>query len=159
MSSTETIDQPQASNEAPKWDLEFVKVRIPENVRLIPKSLIEGVKGKTFTPDQFYKYQEDQIKYNNPGNLLYMLVTPSNKIEGYFWAELSSLDHTLFINTFSISKDYWHKGLAIPKLIEHLRSINKKFKCPRAFWITTNDKFFIKHGFKRSKHVLMECPD
>jgi hypothetical protein len=156
MSATATIVDSKASNEAKDWDLSFVKIRIPENVRLIPKELIENVKGRTFSPEQFLKYQEEQIRYENPGNLLYLLIAPSKKIEGYLWVEISQLDGTMFINTFSISKEYWFKGKAIPKVIEHLRPIQDKLKCTRVFWITTNDKFFIKQGFKRSKNVLME---
>ncbi len=33
--------------------LEFVRLKIP---RLIPVGLIENVKGRTFTADQFYKH-------------------------------------------------------------------------------------------------------
>lgn len=139
--------------------LKFMKVRIPENVRLIPKALIEAVKGQLFTVEEFYKYQEMNIKEGNPGNLLYALISDNNKIEGYLWAELNQLDRSLFINTFSISKDYWHKGGVMPKVIEFLGKLKDKHECPRVFWITTNDKFFVKHGFKRSKNVLMEYQD
>ncbi len=136
--------------------LEFVKIRIPENVRFIPKEMIESVKGRLFTPEQFYKYQEEQIKHENPYNMLYMLVTKDKAIQGYLWAEISAMDGSMFINTFSISKQHWHKGRAMPKVIEFLEFLKNKHKCPRVFWITTNDKFFVKHGFKRSKNVLME---
>jgi N-acetylglutamate synthase-like GNAT family acetyltransferase len=159
MSTPATTIDSKAISEGKDWDLSFVKVRIPENVRLIPKELIENVKGRTFSPEQFLKYQEEQIRYENPGNLLFLLISPNKNIEGYLWAEISQLDGTMFINTFSISKDYWFKGKAIPKVIEHLRPIQNKLKCSRVFWITTNDKFFTKHGFKRSKNVLMEFCD
>ena len=131
--------------------LSFVKLKIP---KLIPIELIESVKGRTFTPEQFYKYQESQI--NNPYNHLYVLVDDDKKIHGYLWAEVNILDGALFINTFSISKEYWGKGKAIPKAIEFLRKLKEQTKAPRVFWITTNEKFFQKHGFKRSKNVLLE---
>lgn len=133
--------------------LEFLKLKFP---RLIPIDLIEGVKGKTFTPEQFYKYQEQQVKFENPGNLLYALIDHEKKIQGYLWAEISQLDGSMFVNTFSIKKEYWFKGKAIPKVTEFLEFLKNKHKCERVFWITTNEKFFIKHGFKRSKNVLME---
>jgi hypothetical protein len=134
--------------------LEFLKLRFP---RLIPLELIENVKGRTFTPEQFYSYQEAQVKYENPGNLLYALInSDKSKIHGYLWAELSQLDGSMFVNTFSIDKDYWFKGKAIPKVITFLEFLKHKHKCERIFWITTNEKFFLKHGFKRSKNVLME---
>ena len=139
--------------EADLDNLEFLKLRFP---RLIPLSLIENVKGRTFTPEQFYKYQEDQVKFENPGNLLYALIDKEKVIHGYLWAELSQLDGSMFVNTFSIEKDYWFKGKAIPKVIQFLDFLKKKHNCERVFWITTNEKFFLKHGFKRSKNVLME---
>lgn len=132
-------------------DLNFVRLRIP---RIIPIELIENVKGRTFTPEQFYAYQESQG--DNPYNYLYALIDEQKKIQGYFWAESSMLDDTLFVNTFSISKEYWGKGKAIEKVTEFLRDLVSKVQSPRVFWITTNEKFFLKHGFKRSKNVLME---
>lgn len=132
-------------------DLEFVRLKLPG---LIPTELIEGVKGRTFTPDQFLAYQEGQV--DNPGNFLYVLIDPERKIQGYLWAELNILDGTLFVNTFSISKEYWGKGEGIKKAIEFLAILKEKTKAPRVLWVTTNEKFFAKHGFKRSKNCLME---
>lgn len=131
--------------------LEFVKLKIP---RLIPIDLINSVKGRTFSSEQFYKYQEAQV--DNPYNFLYVMVDPEKKIHGYLWAELNILDSSLFVNTFSITKSFWGKGKAIPKVIEFLKVLKEKTKAPRVFWLTSNEKFFIKHNFKRSKNVLME---
>ncbi len=131
--------------------LEFVRLKLP---RLIPLELIEAVKGRTFTPEQFYKYQEAQG--DNPSNFLYALIDEGKKIHGYFWAEMNSLDQSMFVNTFSISKEFWGKGKAIPMVIEFLAKLKEKVKPSRIFWITTNERFFLKHGFKRSKNCLME---
>lgn len=131
--------------------LEFVKLKIP---KLIPTHLIESVKGRNFTAEQFYKYQEKQV--DNPYNYLYALIDEEKKIHGYLWAELNILDDSLFVNTFSINKEFWGKGKAIPKVIAFLRILREKTKAPRVYWITTNEKFFLKHGFKHSKNVLME---
>lgn len=131
--------------------LEFVRLKIP---KLIPLPLIEAVKGRTFTPEQFYTYQEQQI--DNPCNFLFALIDGDKKIQGFLWAETNALDGSLFVNTFSINKKYWGNGLAIPKVVEFLADLKKKSKAQRVFWITTNEKFFLKHGFKRSKNCLME---
>ena len=131
--------------------LNFVKLKIP---RLIPPALIEAVKGRTFSTDQFYAYQEANIE--NPFNYLFALIDDHKKIHGFLWAEANLLDHSLFVNTFSISKEYWGKGKAVAKAVNFLRELKIKLKSPRVFWITTNEKFFVKHGFKRSKNVLME---
>lgn len=131
--------------------LEFVRLKIP---RLIPQELIDSVKGRTFTAAQFYQYQEAQV--DNPYNYLYALIDASKKIQGYFWAESNMLDGALFINTFSVSKDYWGKGKGVAKAIEFVATLKEKTKAPRVLWVTTNEKFFAKHGFKRSRNVLME---
>lgn len=131
--------------------LKFVRLKLPS---LIPKELIENVKGRTFTSEQFIKYQESQV--DNPYNHLYVLVDENKKIHGYLWAEVNILDDSLFVNTFSISKEYWGKGEAMKKAIAFLDQLKKATKSPRVFWVSTNEKFFIKMGFKRSKNVLME---
>jgi hypothetical protein len=132
-------------------ELEFVKLKIP---KLIPIHLIESVKGRTFTAEQFIKYQEAQV--DNPHNYLYVLIDNDKKIQGYLWAELNILDNSLFVNTFSITKEFWGKGKAIPMVIEFLKILKQKTKAPRVYWISCNEKFFMKHNFKRSKNVLME---
>lgn len=131
--------------------LQFVRLRIPS---LIPIELIEMVKGRTFTPEQFYNFQESQV--DNPDNYLFALVDEDKKIRGYLYAFKEALDGSLFINTFSIEKKYWGKGKAIDKVTEFLRHLVVKLKCPNVFWCTTNEKFFMKKGFKRSKVSLMQ---
>ena len=129
---------------------QFVRLKIPT---LIPYELIENVKGRTFTPEKFYKFQNQQV--NNPYNFLFVLIDEESKIVGYLWA-IQDWDETLYINTFSILKDYWHKGKIMPKVCEFLDDLATKIKATKVFWATTNEKFFVKKGFKRSKVVLME---
>lgn len=150
----EHIKKTCTENDKKSTCLSFVKLKIP---KLLPYALIEAVKGRTFTPEQFYTYQENQVK--NPYNFLYVLVDEEKKIHGYLWAEMNVLDNSLFVNTFSIDKAYWGKGEAVPMVVEFLRELKAKVKAERVFWVTTNEKFFLKHGFKRSKNVLMEYCD
>ena len=131
--------------------LTFVRLKIP---RLIPVDLILSVKGRTFTPEQFYLFQEAQV--DNPFNYLFVLVDEDRKIHGYLWCEQNVLDGTLFVNTFSICKEFWGKGEAIHKVIPFLETLKENTKAPRVLWCTTNEKFFIKHGFKPSKIKLLE---
>lgn len=132
-------------------ELEFVRLKLP---RLIPEELIEEVKGRTFSPEQFYKYQESMV--GCPTNFLFALIDEDKKIRGYLWVDQNNLDGCLFVNTFSISKEYWGKGEAIDRIICFLKDMKKKYNAPRVFWCTTNEKFFVKKGFKKSKISLME---
>lgn len=131
--------------------MEFVRLRIP---RLIPVELIEAVKGRTFTPERFIEYQERVL--DSPSNFLYVLVDEERVIHGYLWAELNGLDDSLFINTFSVSKKFWGKGEAMKIAIDLAAKLKEKTGAPTVYWCSTNEKFFIKHGFKKSKIVLME---
>ena len=153
MTATSTQHQDMSKKEE-KIDiskLEFVKLKIP---RLIPVDHIESVKGRTFSPEQFYVYQENQV--NNPHNHLYAVIDSQKKIHGYLWAEVNILDGSLFVNTFSIGKDFWGKGKGMHRAIGFVSSLKERTKASRVYWATTNEKFFAKHGFKRSKIVLME---
>ena len=131
--------------------LSWVRLFVP---KLIPEELILAVKGRTFTPKAFYEYQVDVKDW--PGNFLYVLIDDDKKIQGFLWAELNNMDGSIFVNTFSVRKEYWHKGKTIEKAIELLLEIKDRCKSPNVYWLTTNPKFFEKHGFTRSKNVLME---
>ena len=132
-------------------ELQFVKLKIP---RLIPKELIESVKGSTFTPEQFYQYQEENRA--NPCNHLYALIDKDKQIHGYLWAESTHLDRSLFVNTLSVSKEFWGKGEALQMALDHIEKMREMIHFKKLFWFTFNEKFFLKHGFTRSKNVLME---
>lgn len=132
-------------------NLEFVRLRIPS---LIPKELIECVKGRNFTPDEFIKNQEQNI--DNPFNYLFALIDENKKIQGYLWVVKEPLDGSLYINTFSIKKEYWGKGKGIEIATRFLDGMVRELKPSRVLWATTNEKFFAKKGFKRSKICLME---
>lgn len=145
-----SIEKEEISNSGPN-SLTFVRLKIPT---LIPKNLIENVKGKTFSVEQFYDYQKANVR--NPHNHLYAMIDEKNKIHGYLWAETNVLDGSLLVHTFSITKDFWAKGEVISNVRPFLKQLKEKTKATHVFWITTNEKFFLKKGFKRSKNVLME---
>jgi|ERR1700678_186277 len=131
--------------------LEYGPLRIP---RLIPKELIEAVKFRGFDSERFYAYQEAHL--GDLSNFLIALYDKTKKIKGYLWAAIDESDGALFVNTFSVCKEYWGKGKAVEKAIEILKGLCEKLDPPSVRWITTNDRFFAKHGFKRSKEVIME---
>lgn len=132
-------------------DLKWVKLLNP---LLLPIYLIEEVKGRTFSAEDLIKYLD--FNRSNPAVLVYVLITKKNEIKGYLWAEMNTLDESIFINTFSIDKAYWHKGGAINIAIELIKELKNKVEATRVYWMTTNSRFFMKKGFKPSKMVLME---
>ena len=132
--------------------LQFTRLLLP---RLIPEYLILQVKGRTFTPEQFYQYIEECVDTSNPFSLVYAIVDPEKTIVGYFWIEINALDGTLFLSTYSIDKKYWHQGEAIHKAIEFLKGQLSRLKVTEVIWMTTNPRFYEKLGFKRSRNVAM----
>jgi hypothetical protein len=138
-------------NEEAITSLKYARLKIP---RLIPAHLIDAVKFKGFDSEKFYAYQEDRV--GDPDNLIFALFDNDKKIKGYLWAVVDESDGALFINTFSVDKEHWGKGKAMDKAIEIIEEIVDELKPPSVKWITTNDRFFVKRGFKRSREVIME---
>jgi len=145
-------------------DLRWVRLFNPT---LIPKYLVEQVKNREYSVDDFFKFQELNCLVNtkgsptlNPFNHLYALVSNDNQVKGYMWAVIDPLTKDMLINTFSIAKEYWHNGEAVSVLQENVEAIIKKMKIDKVLWITTAPKHSKKYGFKDSKNVMMEySPD
>jgi len=141
-------------------DLKWVRVFSPVH---IPKYLVEQIRDRDYTVEDFYKYQEINclIKKSegptlNPFNHLYVLVDPENVVKGFLWFVIDSLSKDAIINTFSIDKEYWGLGKAMRKVEEHVKELLKKLKLKKVFWLTNYAKHSQRYGFKRSKSVLME---
>lgn len=132
-------------------DLKWVKLLKPE---LIPEELIKEVRRRTFEPEDFYEIQH--LNVDNPSNLLYVIVDKEKVIKGFIWAQMNAIDESLFVNTYSIDKEYWFDGHAIDFAVAFLKELKDKIKAKRVFWLSTNPKYFMKKGFKPSKNVLME---
>lgn len=131
-------------------NLTFVKLRFP---RCIPRELIESVKGITFTPEKFYDYLEEALPSDS--EFLYVLVDDDKRIHGYIWFQVNILDNSIFLNTYSVSKEYWGKGEAIKKAVEFMKKIKDELKASEIYWCTSNSKYFAKHGFRPAKQTLM----
>jgi len=140
-----------------KDSLTFYRTTLP---RIIPRELIENIKHCNYTPDEFYRYHENQYdpytNEKNPDIYLYVLADKEKKVCGFFWAEISSVDNTLFLNNMRVDKKSWNRGEAVPLFIDLIKKIVTERKCKKTVWITTNPKFYEKFGFRQSKHVMME---
>tara|TARA_R110002126_G_scaffold77229_5_gene192676 strand:- start:2954 stop:3499 length:546 start_codon:yes stop_codon:yes gene_type:complete len=129
----------------------------------IPKYLVEQIRDRQYSVDDFYKYQEinclvDSVKGPtlNPFHHLYVLVDEENVVKGFLWFVIDALSKNVIINTFSMDKQYWGKGLAVKRLSDHVKEIINKLKLKKVYWLTNYPKHSERHGFKRSKSVLME---
>lgn len=139
---------------------EFVRVFTPQH---IPTYLVEQVKDRDYSVEQFYSYQEINCVRStengpvlNPLNLLYVIVNKKKVTKGYCWMVIDPLTKDLIINTYSISPEYWNKGKAVKLLQDKVKEIIKDCSLNKVYWITKCPKHSERYGFKQSRHVLME---
>lgn len=137
-------------------------IRIIDPVH-IPKDLVEQIKDRDYTVEKFYKYQKsicvevvDGAIKVNPFNLLFVIADKDNKVRGFFWGVIDALGNYLCINTFSIDSNLWFKGLALKMLREKCLEIKEGANLSKVYWVTRCPKHSEKHGFRRSKSILME---
>lgn len=141
--------------------LQFVRIFTPVH---IPKYLVEQIKDRDFDVDDFYKWQENHCTYLDkdgqmqvsPLNHLYVLVNDEFKVVGFLWFTVDDLNQTIFVNNFSMDKEYWFKGKAIDLAAKHVKKIQKNAKLRKVYWATNCPKVFSKMGFKQCKSVIME---
>lgn len=129
----------------------------------IPKYLVEQIRDRQYSVDDFYKYHEINCLMEsgkgptlNPFHHLYVLVDEDNVVKGFLWFVIDALSKHVIINTFSMDKAYWGKGQAVKRLSDHVKEIINKLKLKKVFWLTRYPKHSERHGFKRAKDILME---
>ena len=141
-------------------DLRWVRVFTPIH---IPKYLIEQVRHRDYSVEDFITYQEQScIRMTNEGptlnplNHLYVLASKENVTKGFVWFAIDPLSKDLCIHTYSIDKEYWGKGKAVAKLASFIKDIRRKGQLNKVYWITNYPKHSQRYGFRPSKSVLME---
>ena len=129
----------------------------------IPEYLIDQVRDKDFTTQQFYDFQKiccirqtEDGPILNPLNFLYVLANKRKEPKGFLWGQVDPLSKDFVIQTYSVDKEYWGNGKAVKLLQEKIKEILKECSLNKVFWITNFPKHSEKYGFKRSKGVLME---
>jgi hypothetical protein len=141
-------------------ELRWVRIFTPLH---IPTYLVEQIKKRDYTVEDFYKYhgstcvvKQDGKDCLNPFSHLYVLVNPDHLTKGFLWFCIDPLSKSLVIQTYSVDKEYWKDGGAVDKLVDHIKDIHKKANLNKIFWITAYPKHSKKHGFHPSKDTLME---
>lgn len=146
-------------------DLSFVRIFDPIH---IPTYLVEQIKGKLFTSEQFYHWQKTYCLIQsqigglelNPSNLLYTVINDKLKqMKGFLWMTVDYMSDSLFVNQFSIDKEYWKKGDALNLLEGKAKKVMKDLNLKRILWITKTPHFAEMRGFKRSKDAIMIYED
>jgi N-acetylglutamate synthase-like GNAT family acetyltransferase len=148
------------SKEVDFSSLKFIRVFTPMHV---PKELIEQVKDREYEVDDWFAYQEaicvrqtNEGLQLNPLSMLYVVADEGNKVVGVLWCEVEALAKVLVIQTFSMDKKYWVRGKAVELLAKKAKEIAKECKLKKIMWLNNYPRHSERHGFKRSKLVIME---
>lgn len=141
-------------------ELRWVRIFTPVH---IPKYLVEQIRDRDYTIEDFYKYQEincvSMTKEGpslNPLNHLYILANKDNLTKGFVWFTIDSLSKDICLQIFSMDKEYWGRGKAVEKVANFIKEIKRKGQLNKVYWVTPYPKHSMRHGFKRSNSVLME---
>ena len=141
-------------------DLRWIRVFTPMH---IPPYLVEQVKQRDYSVEDFFTYQENICAKNttdgltlNPFSHLYVLANAQNLTKGFLWFSVDPLTKDIVIQTYSIDKEYWKDGGAVEKICKFIKEIRSKGNLNKIYWVTAYPKHSIKHGFKASKSILME---
>lgn len=141
-------------------ELRWIRVFSPLH---IPKYLVENVRDKDFTVDEFYKYQEinclretEEGPTLNPFSHLYVLSDKDYVVKGFLWFVVDPLTKDLVIQNYSVDPEYWYHGKAVEKLSKFIKDIVKKANLKKVYWVTKFPKHSKRYGFKESEHILME---
>jgi len=141
-------------------ELRWVRIFTPDH---LPHYLIEQVRNRNYSIEEFFKYQQLNLLVQsenkialNPFNHLYVLVNPENLVKGFLWFTIDALAKDIFIQTYSIDKEYWYKGYAVKKLADKVMEVHEKAQLNKIFWANPYPKHAERYGFKRSKNILME---
>lgn len=141
-------------------ELKWVRVFTPMH---IPRYLVEQIKKKDYTIEDFYKFHDaNTLRPSptgptlNPLSHLYVLADPEYQTKGFVWMTVDPLSKDIVIQTYSVDKEYWKGGGAVDKLCEHVKDIRRKAHLNKIYWITDYPRHSQRHGFKQSKSVLME---
>jgi hypothetical protein len=133
------------------------------NPLLIPKKLVEQVRDRDFTVEDFYHFHEASCIRNteegptfNPLSHLYVLANEENLIKGFLWFTVDPLSKNICIQTYSVEKEFWYHGQAVQKVAELVKKLRSDAGLNKIYWVTNYPKHSERYGFKRSDSILME---
>ena len=134
------------------WELTPLRIY---DLRIVPRRLLEQVKGLEWNIDRVYALSENIC--SNPTNLIYVLYDEEKIIHGVLWARINILDENLYVSILSVDEEYQGvNGAPIDAAYALLNMVRNDANLKKIIWSTTRPKAYEKHGFKRSKKIIME---
>lgn len=123
------------------------------DARLVPKFLVEQVKDREWSVQEWYDYQQAD---KSEANLLLGVINQDHAVVGFIWMTLDGFSKWVFINTLSVSPAYQGKRKLIKFVHRYIRDLAKRLEMTRVIWVTDRPRALEKYGYSRSDSVLME---
>ena len=93
----------------------------------------------------------------NPTNFIFVFYDEENIIHGVLWSHVNLLSENIYVSLLSVDEEYQGvNGAAIDASYRLLDEIRIQGGLKKIIWSTTRPKAYEKHGFKRSKKIIME---
>lgn len=151
-------------------DLKFTRITDPDMFQLVPRYLFEQIDGLDKEAiDLIYNMgasvltiplirEKRLVRIANPFVWIVVLSNSDHKIKGFLWFDINVIEKHIFIKIFSVDKEYQSTSNAVSKeLTDYIFSlpIDEKYK-GRILAQNAHPKAAERHGWKRSKNVLIE---
>lgn len=124
------------------------------NASFVPTHLLKQLPDRDFDADNFYQFMK--IALQSPTQLLYLLMSDDNVIQGFLWCEINILEKVMFVNILSVDKSLWKSGEMVELAVDYLKVMFKELGLNKVLWTTDRPALFEKMGFKKSEDVLLE---
>lgn len=150
-------------------DLQFVRVVDPAVFAVIPRSLFEQIKELDDQAiDAIYAnamsimtipvVNEQGLpigRFPKQNVWIAILHDVAHQIKGFLWFDIDVIERLIFVKAASIDKEYQSNNGEVAKCFrDYLMNLPTPFK--KIMWATATPKAYEKHGWVRSKRVLME---
>jgi len=153
-------------------DLIFIRVIDPAAFRAIPRYLFEQIKGtddvmidrlnqcaSEILTTPVVNENGQLIRIPNPIVCIASLHDIARQIKGFLWAEIDIIERHIFVQAYSVDKEYQSNNGAVEKrMVKYLFDlpIPDEFKTKIKMATLQPKVFEEKFGWKRSNKVLME---
>jgi N-acetylglutamate synthase-like GNAT family acetyltransferase len=132
---------------------ELTIIPVPD-ARLVPRYLLEQVKDRRWTVDEWYQHQID-LK-GVPENIVLSMINKKNEIVGIVWLTIDGFEKYVHINTLSVDKRYQSKSKLIKFVTKYIRDLAKALKLSLVGWTARRTKALERYGFEESEFKIME---
>ena len=120
---------------------------------LIPRYLLDQVKGRSWTPNKLYEWGE--ILGSQPSQLIYAMITPEKEIKGAVWASVNPVVDGIFLNFISVDREY-QDGIVLEKVTGTLKQTATDLGLSSVYALTTRPKGATRKGWSRTGQEMME---